>query len=562
MPSPPSLSPLPFRKDDHASQAHSTKNQACENQSPSSYPFEFPLRVIPPGHEKHPGPRGPFEAYKETQRWVEWDLNTHAGGIWVSHWLKLPTPDDVSLLVEEMVLRGILPKCFSVNGAPGGGGSQEAPTARITAFSSGAHNDLFTLRCQCCPTIQEGQTTEVSPSGLAILQPSSRVRSRRPSNSSVSDVASGHRSTLLHHGSGGVGDKFSISYIPTEILLRLSLPLDPYFHMESEVATTHFARIRGVPVPRIYAYDSSAVNCLGIEWQLVEKVPDPDINFVDHIRNEEEEALEKKYGGNRDNGGGRSAAWTRLGHQLEETLALLRSGVSHPHQARSYTTCFDQIGSLYWDFDKRDFVLGPVSDGCFTRGRRILYHQRHDGDGGNPRLPLLRGPFRSVSEYVNAALTMSLRESTDETFRLDKSQSTIDSPASSRADSTAAVIDMGFSSEEDDDPPRAWYTEADAEAVQDQVSKLRDIILPWLVDKLTPEQQGRIRTYIHHPDLHPSNLLISRRAQTQPDGDGDGDGAGAGVNVVGEEYEISAIVDWEHTVALPDVSSFQATHLA
>lgn len=327
--------------------------------------------------------------------------------------------------------------------------------------------------------------------------------------------------------------------------------------MESEVATAHFARIRGVPVPRIYAYDSSAVNCLGIEWQLVEKVPDPDTHFVGDILDEEEEALRKKYGSNRDTGGGRSAAWTKLGHQLEKTLALLRSGVSHPHQARPSTTCFDEIGSLYWDFEKRDFVLGPVSDSCFTRGRRILYHQRNDGDGGDPRLPLLRGPFRSVSEYVSSALTMSLWESNDETLRFD-------SPASSEADSTTAVIDMGFSSEEDDDPPRSWYTEADAEAVQDQVSKLRDIVMPWLVDKLTPEQQGRMRTYIYHPDLHSSNLLVSRRAQAQPDGevDGDGDGDGAGVNVLEEEYEISAILDWEHTVALPDVSSFQTTHLA
>lgn len=360
---------------------------------------------------------------------------------------------------------------------------------------------------------------------------------------------------LYHSGCGGSGSeevKSNNCHIPGEILLRLALPLDPYFHVESDVATAHFARVRGIPVPRIYTYDSSAINCLGLEWQLVERISEADVNFIDDILREEKKALRKCGRKLCKNPTGRSEAWTRLGRQLEETLALLRPGAHHSHQGQSSGACFDGIGSLYWDFERRDFVLGPVVARIFTKGRRILYHQRHDGDGGDPKLPLHRGPFRSVSEYLNAALTMYLEESNDENLRVDEGQPNLsESPASSEAGSTTptttAMTDTESSSEDDDDLPPNWYTEADVEVIHDQVSKLRDIVVPWLVAKLPPEQQGRMRTYISHPDLHVDNLMVSRRIQDQVDGDG------ARSHVLGEEYAITAIIDWEHTVAFPDL---------
>lgn len=425
--------------------------------------------------------------------------------------------DDVSLLVEEMVLHGILPECFSVDD-----GDQEAARARIEPFNSGMHNKLYTLRCRCCLTSQEEQAAVAGSSPQDLPQSSSRIESQRPLGSSSPPIPSGCRSTLLHHDGGSdKQDSCNGSHIPGEVLLRLSLPLDPYFHMESDVATTHFARVRGVPVPRIYAYDSSAINCLSIEWQLVEKIPEQDANFVHTIISQEENVLRARGRPPAGIDAGQSSAWTRLGRRLEETLDLLRSEGHNSYRGQSSGVCFDKIGSLYWDFEKHNFVLGPVSDHFFTSGRRILYHQRHDGDGGDPRLPLLRGPFHSVSECLNAILTIWLRESNDEALRVD------------------------------DDRLNPWYTKADIEAAHDQVSKLRDIIIPWLVAKLTSKQKERMRTYIFHPDLHSSNLLVSRRAQTQTEGDG------ARINVLGEEYSISAILDWEHAFALPDVSSFQ-----
>lgn len=552
---PLSLSPLSLPQDDRATQDHSTEGQPCQAQSSGLHSFGFPLRVIPPGCEKHPGPRPPIEAYLEAQRWIKWQPDSYMAGIWDYEWLKHPTLDDVSLLVEEMALLGILPECFSARG-----GDQEAAAALIEPFNSGDNNKLYLLRCRCRPTSREEQVVVAGTSPRDLSQSSSDIESPRPLTSSSLLTPSGCRSTLLHHDGGcDKQDSCDGSHIPGEVLLRLSLPLDPYFHTESEVATAHFTRGRGIPVPRIYAYDSSAVNCLGIEWQLVEKIPGRDANFVSKIMTEESNVLWARGSPPLGISTGQSAAWTRLGHQLEETLALLRSEGHRSHRGQSSGACFDKIGSLYWDFEKHDFVLGPVSNHYFIRGRRILYHQRHDG--GDRRFPLLRGPFGSVSEFLNAMLTIWLRESNDEALRVDDDQPNLPaSPASSEAnDNTAttsatpdSVTDADDSSE-CEEWPQTWYTKAHVEVVHDQVSKLRDIIIPWLAAKLTPEQQERMRTYISHPDLSCSNLLVSRGAQTRMDGDGDGDR----INILGEEHEIRAILDWEHTVALPDVSSSQ-----
>jgi aminoglycoside phosphotransferase (APT) family kinase protein len=56
-------------------------------------------------------------------------------------------------------------------------------------------------------------------------------------------------------------------------LMRVALPVDPFFKTESEVATIEYIRRHSsIPVPRIVAYASSASNELGFEWILMEKI--------------------------------------------------------------------------------------------------------------------------------------------------------------------------------------------------------------------------------------------------------------------------------------------------
>ncbi|KAK3370745.1 kinase-like domain-containing protein [Lasiosphaeria ovina] len=57
-------------------------------------------------------------------------------------------------------------------------------------------------------------------------------------------------------------------------LMRIPLPVDPFFKTESEVATMEYVRKHTTfPVPQVVAYASSASNELGYEWILMEKMP-------------------------------------------------------------------------------------------------------------------------------------------------------------------------------------------------------------------------------------------------------------------------------------------------
>lgn len=59
----------------------------------------------------------------------------------------------------------------------------------------------------------------------------------------------------------------------TEYLFRVSLPVEPYFKTESEVATLAFLRSKtSIPVARVIAWDSDFDNELGFEWLLMERI--------------------------------------------------------------------------------------------------------------------------------------------------------------------------------------------------------------------------------------------------------------------------------------------------
>ncbi|CAG7918139.1 unnamed protein product [Penicillium olsonii] len=59
-----------------------------------------------------------------------------------------------------------------------------------------------------------------------------------------------------------------------ELIMRLSLPIDPHFKVLSEVATMNFVRrVTKLPVPEVIKFDSSAENRIGFEWILMTKMP-------------------------------------------------------------------------------------------------------------------------------------------------------------------------------------------------------------------------------------------------------------------------------------------------
>ena len=156
-----------------------------------------------------------------------------------------------------------------------------------------------------------------------------------------------------------------------EFVLRIPLPEDPYFKTECDVATTELVRyFTSIPVPRIYAYDSSSNNVLGLEWILMEKVKGNPLHYTwGDLDNENHIRITKQI-----------AAWQ---NELSNITANL-------------------IGGLYlrWTPTHLEFFIGRFVGGGFAGNRRLCY----DID---------RGPYYSVHAFYDAMLDMFLQEFQD-----------------------------------------------------------------------------------------------------------------------------------------------------
>jgi Phosphotransferase enzyme family len=129
---------------------------------------------------------------------------------------------------------------------------------------------------------------------------------------------------------------FEENTLPQTVILRVSKPSDPYYTLESEVATMMMAATLGIPVPRIYSFDSSAQNPLGLEWSLMEFIQGS--SFED---------------------------WDYASGNSSDSLRILGQLASHLETLRS--VAFSQIGNLYFDWVRHAFFVGPVVDSSLIR---------------------------------------------------------------------------------------------------------------------------------------------------------------------------------------------------
>ncbi|KAL9121910.1 MAG: hypothetical protein Q9187_001527 [Circinaria calcarea] len=158
---------------------------------------------------------------------------------------------------------------------------------------------------------------------------------------------------------------------PGEFIFRIPLPIDPYYKIECEVATTEFIRhFTSIPVPVIYAYDSSTNNHLGLEWMLMEKVQGIELNerWTD-MDNEDHARITNQV-----------ADWA-------DELSRVKS---------------DTIGGIYlrWTNSEMEFFIGPSVEHRFSQDRRLTYSVN-------------RGPFKTVFEYYDALLDVQQQELDD-----------------------------------------------------------------------------------------------------------------------------------------------------
>lgn len=73
---------------------------------------------------------------------------------------------------------------------------------------------------------------------------------------------------------GGLNRVYKIQSTAGNYVFRVAFPVYPYYKTEADVATTEIVRrFTTIPVPTIYAYDSSTHNAMGLSESLWIKLP-------------------------------------------------------------------------------------------------------------------------------------------------------------------------------------------------------------------------------------------------------------------------------------------------
>ena len=73
---------------------------------------------------------------------------------------------------------------------------------------------------------------------------------------------------------GALNKLYTVRTHDETLIMRVSLPVDPYWKTSSEVATIEWIRLNTtLPVPRVLTYQAIRKNAIGFEWILMTKIP-------------------------------------------------------------------------------------------------------------------------------------------------------------------------------------------------------------------------------------------------------------------------------------------------
>ena len=238
-------------------------------------------------------------------------------------------------------------------------------------------------------------------------------------------------------------------------IMRVSLPVDPYFKTASEVATLQFVQKNtSIPVPRVVAFDACVDNELGFEWILMTKIPGVSLKSL----------------------------WDSPALSWEERVQITKALAGYVKQLRSFN--FPHMGSLYpssrpeferigWLknssseirfvplLDDVEFAQGPVVTIPFFYGDRVRLRDDH-------------GPFETSFKYLSSLLHLHIASTTNR--------------------KEAASVDDE-------------YDEDDISELEDAIAAYESLlsILPTFFppDTSTPETFS-----LHHDDISTNNILV------------------------------------------------------
>ncbi|KAK3358404.1 hypothetical protein B0T24DRAFT_685481 [Lasiosphaeria ovina] len=135
--------------------------------------------------------------------------------------------------------------------------------------------------------------------------------------------------------------------LPSELLLRVTVPWAPYYGVENEVATTLYVSKLEIPVPKIYFFDSSGSNPLGLDLILLERIPGTTAeDLLQKLQNPQGPYRGKNFDANEVERGLASEAVGYLSEDLWDA-----------------SKTFTHFGSLYRDWGHaKNFFVGPLID--------------------------------------------------------------------------------------------------------------------------------------------------------------------------------------------------------
>ncbi len=266
-----------------------------------------------------------------------------------------------------------------------------------------------------------------------------------------------------------------------QLLLRLYLPVFPWYKTESEVTTMEYLRsTTTIPIPRVYAFDSSSNNPIGFEWILMEKpAGQPYSQLVEKVK-------------------------------VTHKKAVLNSISSYAKSlARLH---FDKIGSLYcnWDVPKMQFYIGPAVDMEFLKANQCL-HQTE------------RVPLSDLRKYFETYLKLKI-EQVGNIHRQQRAQGALDLLKEMERQSTEAGEGMNI---------------PENKAYHDQ--------------KRTIEALQSFQRVISNSTILGQKLVITRLYKHN---------MGESSIFVDEKGNVTAVLDWDATFAVPDCLAEKDTDIS
>ncbi|KAJ5783159.1 hypothetical protein N7457_004933 [Penicillium paradoxum] len=273
-----------------------------------------------------------------------------------------------------------------------------------------------------------------------------------------------------------------------ELIMRVSLPVDPHYKVNSEVATMNWVRqTTDIPLPVVLAYDSSQNNNIGFEWILMTKMPGkPLAKMWASLSPIQKSRLVKNIAG---------YFACLFQHQLRGIGNIHRTPIGAENATSSEQTTPLCHSSKLGETDSSDTpedksTTNPVPDVDRIVSMNFIWSSKVHRD-------VNRGPFHSAHDWIQALLDLNEHACW----------------------TTLANAPNSFLEEYDEDE---IYR---ATKAQEAIQMLRPLI-PEIFPPRDPSDDPEPSVMLHK-DLHWCNILLN------------------------DDGEISAILDWEFVSAVP-----------